>query len=94
VKDPGTADGRLLVDIDLSIFGRSGARFDAYERAIRREYDHVPERAFAKGRAAILRGFLDRPAIYLTNHFKRRYEPAARENLRRSVERLEIAGRG
>jgi predicted metal-dependent HD superfamily phosphohydrolase len=78
----------------LSIFGRAAARFDAYERAIRREYDHVPEKTFAKGRAAILRGFLNRPTIYLTNHFKRRYEPAARENLRRSVERLEIAARG
>ena len=89
-KEPATPDGRLLVDIDLSIFGRSAARLDAYERAIRREYEHVPEQAFAKARAAILRGFLNRPSIYLTDHFRRRYEPAARDNLRRSIERLEI----
>jgi predicted metal-dependent HD superfamily phosphohydrolase len=93
-KPPATADGQLLVDIDLSIFGRAAARFDAYERAIRREYDHVPEQAFAKARAAILRDFLNRAAIYLTNHFRRRYEPAARENLRKSAERLESASRG
>jgi predicted metal-dependent HD superfamily phosphohydrolase len=93
-KQPATADGRLLVDIDLSIFGRSAPRFDAYERAIRREYDHVPEQAFAKARAAILRGFLNQPSIYLTNHFRRRYEPAARENLRKSAERLESISRG
>jgi predicted metal-dependent HD superfamily phosphohydrolase len=93
-KEPATPDGRLLVDIDLSVFGRSAPRFDAYERAIRREYDHVPEQAFAKARAAILRRFLNQPTIYLTNHFRRRYEPAARENLRRSAERLESASRG
>jgi predicted metal-dependent HD superfamily phosphohydrolase len=80
------------VDIDLSILGGPPDEFDAYERAIRHEYAHVPGEAFASGRARILRGFLARGWIYATELFRERYETAARENLRRSLARLESSG--
>jgi len=61
---PGTGDAGIVADIDLSILGKEPDVFDAYDRAIRREYGHVDDQAFAAGRANVLRQFLARPAIY------------------------------
>lgn len=82
---PDDTDAKLLVDVDLAILGRSAAEFDRYEAAIRREYAHVPDAAFAAGRAAVLRRFLERPSIYQISRFRERYEAMARENLLRSI---------
>lgn len=87
--DPATPDGKLIVDIDLSILGKNPARFDNYDAAIRREYAHVPDEAYRHGRAGVLRGFLARPTIYRTPTFAERYEAAARANLERALAKLE-----
>ena len=79
-------DAQLLVDIDLSILGAERARFDEYEQQIRREYAYVPGFLFRRKRREILKGFLDRPAIYSTPHFHDRLEARARDNLRRVTE--------
>lgn len=87
---PTSSDGRWLVDIDLSILGASAEVYDAYDQAIRLEYAHVPEQAYRAGRIAVLRSFLARPAIYLTEYFRERFEAAARDNLARSIQSLAI----
>ena len=89
VTSPASNDGRYVVDIDLSILGETPELFDAYERAIRREYAHVPDDAFRAGRTKILQQFLDRPRIYGTDYFRDRYEAAARANLSRSLAALQ-----
>ena len=86
---PEDADAALLVDVDLSILGQSGDRFDQYEEQIRREYDWVEAKAFSAGRSAILKSFLQRPFIYSTEFFRKKYEKPARENLVRSIDRLQ-----
>ena len=88
VTSPATGDGRHVVDIDLAILGAPPAEFDAYEHAIRLEYAHVPDDAFRRGRARILRSFLDRPRIYGTDHFRDLYEAPTRANLARSLAAL------
>ena len=80
-----TADERLVVDIDLAILGASPARFDEYDRQIRDEYGFVPEAVFREKRAQVLRGFLDRPAIFGTAAFVQRFEAQARVNLARAL---------
>ena len=80
---PVGRDEQLLVDIDLSILGAARPRFDEYEQQIRQEYAYVPGFLFRRKRREILKGFLDRPAIYSTPHFHGVLEARARDNLRR-----------
>lgn len=85
---PGTADARLLVDIDLAILGAPAERFDEYERQVREEYSWVPGFLFRRKRREILAAFLARPHLYSTEHFRTSLEAAARANLKRSIEQL------
>jgi len=85
---PIDSDVKLLVDIDLSIFGQSENKFDEYELQVRREYEWVPKEQFVAGRSAILKSFLDRPNIYSTQFFSNKYETQARANIARSLARL------
>jgi predicted metal-dependent HD superfamily phosphohydrolase len=85
---PDAPDAALLCDIDLSIFGRSPAVFDEFERRIRREYAWVPEPVYRQARTEILEGFLRRRSIYQTSYFRELYEVSARANLDRILEEL------
>ncbi|MBG90114.1 MAG: N-methyl-D-aspartate receptor NMDAR2C subunit [Verrucomicrobiales bacterium] len=85
---PETPDEKTMVDIDLSILGKSPEVFDRFERQIREEYSWVLDAQFAAGRAAVLKTFLDRERVYETEFFHDRYEAHARENLKRSIASL------
>ncbi|MGX5828768.1 HD domain-containing protein [Mesorhizobium sp. 43Arga] len=83
-----TRDASLFLDMDLSILGAAPDVFDAYERAVRREYDWVEEPMWRAGRGAVLKDFLSRPRIFHTEEFRQRFEPQARLNMARSMESL------
>lgn len=78
---PADEDSQLLVDIDLAILGAAPARFAEYEAQIRAEYRWVPGPIYRMKRRSVLQGFLGRPAIYGTAHFRVLYEAQARVNL-------------
>ena len=90
--DLGNADddpARLVLhDADLWILAAPVDRFDEYCRQVRDEYGHVPAAVYASARSAVLRPFLVRPHVYGTEHARRSWEPAARENLARELTRL------
>lgn len=88
LPDGDCPDSAILLDIDLSILGANATGFDGYDAAIRREYAHVAERDYRTGRAAILRQFLARETLYLTDWARQRWEGRARINLARAVDRL------
>lgn len=87
-REPKDINGKIIVDVDLSILGQPSKMFDLYEMAIRREYSWVPEEIFKKERAKILQSFLDRKSIYYTDHFRNKYEDQARKNLEFSIFKL------
>jgi predicted metal-dependent HD superfamily phosphohydrolase len=86
--EPTSRDAALLVDVDLAILGAAPERFDEYERQVREEYSWVPGFVFRRKRREILEGFLARPHVFTTDHFRVCYEVAARANLVRSIEQL------
>jgi len=82
-------DAALLLDMDLAILGAEPAVFDAYEKAVRREYGWVEEPMWRAGRSAVLQNFIARPHIFNTQIFRDRFEARARENLDRSLRALQ-----
>ena len=86
---PGrVVDAGLLIDIDLSIFGKSAERFGEFEEGIRSEYAWVPWDVYCAKRAEILEGFLKRERIYETELMREKYEATARRNIEALIERL------
>jgi predicted metal-dependent HD superfamily phosphohydrolase len=79
--DANDTDAWLFLDLDLSVLGQSPAHYAAYSAGVRAEYAWVDEARFRTGRAAVLRSFLDRDAIYRTPELHAAWEAAARANL-------------
>jgi predicted metal-dependent HD superfamily phosphohydrolase len=90
--EPGGArdseEACVVVDADLSILGAPDEVFDEYERLVREEYAAVDDGVYAKGRASVLRGLLERPSIYATRRAQLLWERSARANVERSLRRL------
>jgi predicted metal-dependent HD superfamily phosphohydrolase len=82
-------DAALLLDVDLSVLGGDEAAFAHYDAGIAFEYAHVPAAAYRLGRAGVLRRFLTRERLFLTDWAHRRWDAAARRNLGRALAALE-----
>jgi predicted metal-dependent HD superfamily phosphohydrolase len=80
--------GAVLVSIDLAILATPPPVYDAYARAVRDEYAHLPDDAWRAGRAAVLQRFLDAPVIFPHPGFRAAHEAAARANLARELATL------
>ncbi len=85
---PHTNDESILLDIDLAILGADAATYNVFEQAVRREYQNVPISLYRKKRAAVLKGFMERPCIYHIEPFKSEYEQQARVNLANAIANL------
>jgi predicted metal-dependent HD superfamily phosphohydrolase len=81
-------DGKIFLDLDLSILGANEEIYQNYSRAIRREYAHVPNFLFRRGRKQILENFLKRETIYFTENLRERFEKPARLNLSNEIKEL------
>lgn len=94
--DPAADDvrGALLSDADLAVLGAEPDRYARYAGDVRAEYAHVDDDAFRSGRTAVLRSLLERPRLYVTQEGHRRWDAAARRNLRDEISRLDAASVG
>ncbi len=87
-------DGQALCDADLAILASPAYRYAEYARDVRREYAHVPDADFARGRSAVLADLLAKPALFQTARGFDLWEAAARRNVAAELARLEALNRG
>lgn len=83
------ADTAWLLDIDLAVLGQDAVVYRAFEQGVRHEYRWVRWKSYVVGRSAVLRGFLNRPRIYLNDRFFSRYEARARTNVQVALDALQ-----
>ena len=76
------------------MLGADAGRYARYAADVREEYATVDDEAFRAGRTAVLRTLLDRPRLYVTDEGHRRWDAAARSNLRDEISRLAGASAG
>ena len=81
-------DAAILVDVDLSILGSESSRYDTFEKQVREEYRWIPGAVYRRERRKILRSFLERDRIFMTQMFFNRYESMARDNLNAAIRAL------
>lgn len=84
----GRSDEAVLHDADLWILASPAERFDEYCADVRREYAHVDDEDYRRGRRAVLEPFVERGRLYATEHAHGRWTAVVRANLRRELERL------
>jgi predicted metal-dependent HD superfamily phosphohydrolase len=84
----GDRDGEVLSDADLAVLASGPERYARYVAGVRREYAHVPDDAFAAGRAAVLQDLLGHDRLYRTPLGHARWEEPARANLVRELATL------
>lgn len=81
---PQEQDEKLIADVDLSPLGKSWKEFQADNRAIRKEYDWVPQKEYVEKRVELLSKLLKR-GIYYLPHFEKKYGRRAYSNLSRAI---------
>jgi predicted metal-dependent HD superfamily phosphohydrolase len=90
-KHTGSApdpDAALVADCDMALLGWPEETFaDSYAR-VRAERRWLAEELFLESHRRFCANLLERPSIYLTESFRRRYEAKARENLARELKKF------
>lgn len=74
-------DTAMLLDADLAILGADPSAYQAYVNGVRAEYHHVDDEQWRAGRAAVLRRFLGRSQLFITDHMRAALEHRARANI-------------
>lgn len=87
-------DGQALCDADLAILASGPDRYAEYAGDVRREYAHVADTDFARGRSAVLSDLLAKPALFQTRRGHDLWEEAARANVTAEIARLRRTGSG
>lgn len=74
-------DTNILLDIDLSVLGKSHEEYMKYIQNIRKEYSIYPDFVYKKGRKKVLKSIYELDFIYKTELFSQEYESQAKKNL-------------
>ncbi len=90
--DPQSIDERILVDIDLSSFGLSWEKFRQDGENVRKEQSHLSDQEFYQKQMRFQESLLQRAQFYFSDHFHRRFEEKARNNLNRHLTILRSQG--
>jgi len=85
-------DAAVLCDADLAVLAADPLRYESYVEGVRREYQHLDDTTFARGRAEVLSRLLDRPQLFRTGYGRREWEQGARANASAELRSLRGVG--
>lgn len=85
---PVDKDQQILVDIDLSSFGRPWQQFVQDGKNVRLELAYLDDAEFYRRQIAFMKQLVARDYFYNTPWFQSNFEQAARDNLSRYLESL------
>ncbi len=90
--DPAAHDaaGQLLCDADLAILGSAPAEYSRYVAGVRKDYAHVPDADYAKGRSAVVRQLLALDPLFSTPEAQHLWAAPARSNLTAELLGLDV----
>jgi predicted metal-dependent HD superfamily phosphohydrolase len=91
-KAPPAEDEAWIIDLDLCILGQEPYRFMDFEHSVAEEHAGIPRPLYFHRRGRFLRTLLQRPALFLTAHFRERYEATARRTSHSSAARATGGG--
>jgi predicted metal-dependent HD superfamily phosphohydrolase len=74
--------GIALLDADLAVLGGTPEAYAVYCSAVRAEYAAVPDDLWRSGRSEVLSALAGRERLYVSEPAHRRWDAAARRNLR------------
>ena len=74
-------DLAYFLDFDLAILGSDRATYEAYAKAVRQEYRHVPGFLYRRGRCKVLRYFTEAPQLFRTPELSTRFAEQAQANI-------------
>lgn len=80
------SDTNYFLDADLSVLGLSWENYADYYKNVRKEYAIYPDLIYKPGRKKVLQHFLNMERIFKTDHFFRKFETIAKENLQRELD--------
>ncbi len=85
--EPPPAFAARVCDLDLWRLAAPWEDFQRHALGIRHEYLFLrgDDASFWAGRHAFYRAMLEKPALFSTRYFRERFEPAARDNMRRAL---------
>ena len=72
----------LFLDADISILGSKLEIYKIYMQNIRKEYSIYSDEEYKEGRKEVLKRFLKKERLYLSNYFYNLYEEKARSNIK------------
>lgn len=78
-------DTNFFTDADLSILGQQWDVYSAYYKNVRKEYSLYPDIIYIPGRKKVLQDFLQMERIFKTDHFFKKFEIQAKQNLQKEL---------
>jgi len=79
--EPSSKRNAIFLDADLAVLGSSEDVYKTYTQNIRKEYATYSHSIYSEGRQKVLKHFLEKERIYLSDYFYELYENKARNNI-------------
>lgn len=88
-ETPSNDDTRLMVDIDMAVFGTHPDRYERFEADLRAEHPQMADFIYRRKRLETLKNLNTRQRLYYTDVARQQFETQARENIVRMIARLQ-----